>query len=181
MNTGRRVARRPSEVAVSIDVTPVMNMFVILIPFLVSMAAFSHLAVQQLALPGNEARGNAQLEADAPLVVSVANERILAMRGNRTLAKVDRLVTAASLVERTEKAGQMDQPEGSATGAPIEAGESLGALLGPILREARDLFPDLERVTLAVSDEVVCSDVVACFDACREAGFLDVGIAEAVQ
>ena len=32
-----------AEVA-DLDVTPVMNMFIILIPFLVSMAAFTHLA-----------------------------------------------------------------------------------------------------------------------------------------
>jgi hypothetical protein len=59
--------------------------------------------------------------------------------------------------------------------------DELGALLRPILRSAHGLFPGLDRVTLAISDEVVCSDVVACFDACREAGFLDIGIAEAVQ
>lgn len=57
--------------------------------------------------------------------------------------------------------------------------DGLGVLLPPVLRSARERFPDLGRVTLAVADEVVCADVVASFDACREAGFLDVGIAEA--
>jgi biopolymer transport protein ExbD len=45
--------RRPSEAAevVDLDVTPVMNMFVILIPFLVSMAVFTHYSMLEFSLP----------------------------------------------------------------------------------------------------------------------------------
>ena len=35
--------------------------------------------------------------------------------------------------------------------------------------------------SLALADDVICADVVTCFDACRGAGFADVGVAEAVQ
>src|SRR4030042_2074366 len=48
--------KTPSQVAeevIDIDVTPVMNMFIILIPFLVSMAAFTHLAILDFSLPPN--------------------------------------------------------------------------------------------------------------------------------
>ena len=47
------VSRRPSGLDgnAEIDVTPVMNMFIILIPFLVSMAVFTHLATHALSLP----------------------------------------------------------------------------------------------------------------------------------
>jgi biopolymer transport protein ExbD len=34
-----------------LDVTPVMNLFMVLIPFLVSMAVFTHLAVVDFSLP----------------------------------------------------------------------------------------------------------------------------------
>ena len=150
-----RTRFRPSSVNAdaSIDATPVMNMFVILIPFLVSMAAFSQLAVQRLALPGNEAAESAQTEDDAPLLVSVTRSEIVAMRGNRIIGTVERQDASAELSNE----------------------------LTPLLEEARQLFPRLDHVTLALADDVVCADVVTCFDVCRETGFVDVGVAEAAQ
>ena len=150
-----RTRFRPSSVNAdaSIDATPVMNMFVILIPFLVSMAAFSQLAVQRLALPGNEAAESAQTEDDAPLLVSVTRSEIVAMRGNRIIGTVERQ----------------------------DASAELSTELTPLLEEARQLFPRLDHVTLALADDVVCADVVTCFDVCRETGFIDVGVAEATQ
>ena len=150
-----RTRFRPSSVNAdaSIDATPVMNMFVILIPFLVSMAAFSQLAVQRLALPGNEAAESAQTEDDAPLLVSVTRSEIVAMRGNRIIGTVERQDASAELSNE----------------------------LTPLLEEARQLFPRLDHVTLALADDVVCADVVICFDVCRETGFVDVGVAEATQ
>ena len=150
-----RTRFRPSSVNAdaSIDATPVMNMFVILIPFLVSMAAFSQLAVQRLALPGNEAAESAQTEDDAPLLVSVTRSEIVAMRGNRIIGTVERQ----------------------------DASAELSTELTPLLEEARQLFPRLDHVTLALADDVVCADVVTCFDVCRETGFVDVGVAEATQ
>ena len=150
-----RTRFRPSSVNAdaSIDATPVMNMFVILIPFLVSMAAFSQLAVQRLALPGNEAAESAQTEDDAPLLVSVTRSEIVAMRGNRIIGTVERQDASAELSNE----------------------------LTPLLEEARQLFPRLDHVTLALADDVVCADVVTCFDVCRETGFIDVGVAEATQ
>lgn len=150
----RRHALRPSRVAGTpdIDATPVMNMFVILIPFLVSMAAFSQFAVQRLALPGNEAASSAQTEEDAPLLVLVSSTQVVARKGNLVVG------------ERTWI-------------GDVPLGTSLAQLLG----QARERFPSLDRVTLALEDEIICADVVACFDACRELGFFDVGVAEAVQ
>jgi biopolymer transport protein ExbD len=46
------------EESIDVDVKPVMNMFVILIPFLVSMAVFSHIAVQQFYLPPDAANSD---------------------------------------------------------------------------------------------------------------------------
>ena len=43
---------------VDLDVTPIMNMFVILIPFLVSMAVFTHYSVLEFSLPPNAGVGN---------------------------------------------------------------------------------------------------------------------------
>ncbi|MCA9730370.1 MAG: biopolymer transporter ExbD [Candidatus Eisenbacteria bacterium] len=174
-----RTRFRPSSVNAdaSIDATPVMNMFVILIPFLVSMAAFSQLAVQRLALPGNEAAESAQTEDDAPLLVSVTRSEIVAMRGNRIIGTVER--QAERQVER-RVGSPADRPNETRTTAP-DASAELSNELTPLLEEARQLFPRLDHVTLALADDVVCADVVTCFDVCRETGFVDVGVAEATQ
>ncbi len=55
-NRGNTPSESASEVF-DIDVTPVMNMFVVLIPFLVSMAVFSHFASHDFYLPSNAGAG----------------------------------------------------------------------------------------------------------------------------
>ncbi|MCX7726490.1 MAG: biopolymer transporter ExbD [Chitinispirillaceae bacterium] len=48
-----RISSLPSEQhqEVNLNITPVMNMFIILIPFLVSMAVFTHLSIIEFSLP----------------------------------------------------------------------------------------------------------------------------------
>jgi len=43
---------------IDVDIKPMMNIFIILIPFLVSMAVFSHIAVQKFYLPPNAANSD---------------------------------------------------------------------------------------------------------------------------
>ncbi|MEZ4649351.1 MAG: biopolymer transporter ExbD [Candidatus Eisenbacteria bacterium] len=176
-----RTRFRPSQVSAdaSIDATPVMNMFVILIPFLVSMAAFSQLAVQRLALPGNEAADVAQTEEDAPLLVSVTSAELLAMRGNRVVGRVERSVPTQ---ESTTASTQTLKPASSSRQEPTSSlASTLRAELAPLIEECRRSFPGLDHLTLALADDVVCADVVTCFDVCRETGFVDVGVAEATK
>ncbi len=134
--------------AEELNMTPVLNMFTILIPFLISMTAFSHLAVQAFRLPADEAAGHAQVAADLPLTVALAAERI-------TLAHADHVLA--------------DVPRGL-EGYDFPA-------LDAQLRRARLQVPGVERVIVAVDDPVRCADLVLCLDRCREAGFTDVGLA----
>lgn len=82
--------RRPSVLAgvADLDVTPVMNMFIILIPFLVSMAAFTHLAAHHFGLPADEGPGQASTAVDLPLVVAVGEAGIVVARGDVVLAEL---------------------------------------------------------------------------------------------
>ena len=131
-----------------VDVTPVMNMFIILIPFLVGMAVFSHLAVHAFTLPADEGPGRASLAEDLPLTVAVAVDRVVVARGGIALGTA---------------------PRGA-------AGYDLAAL-SVLLAEARRSLPGVARVVVAVDDPVVCDDVGACLDRCRDAGVADVGLA----
>lgn len=82
--------RRPSQAAevADLDVTPVMNMFIILIPFLVSMAAFTHLAAHHFGLPRDEGAGEASTALDLPLTVAVGTAGVVIVRGDVVLAEL---------------------------------------------------------------------------------------------
>lgn len=149
----RRIGGRPPTVAAGVaevDVTAVLNMFTILIPFLVSMTAFSHLAVQAFRLPSDEAAGHAQTIEQMPLTVVLGLERITVAHTDLVLATVDR-----------------------------QAGSAWVALEEAMVR-ARAGRPDVARVVVAVDDPVPCEDIVDCLDACRHGGFEEVGLAAGV-
>ncbi len=147
----RTTLRRPTEVAgavVDLDVTPVMNMFIILIPFLVSMAVFSHLAVHSFSLPADEGPGEAKTADELPLTVALAADRIVVARGEWTLGEAAR----------------------------GESSYDWNALV-TALESARVRLPQVDDVVVAVDDAVVCADVVGALDRCREAGYGEVGLA----
>lgn len=141
--------RRPSVAAgvAELDVTPVMNMFIILIPFLISMTAFSHLAAHELSLPGNEAPAHAAERSELPLTVGVGLAGLLLVQGDIVLAELPRRGSDLDLAGLTSL---------------------LHDRLGGNLPVA---------MVLAVDDPVLTAEVVACLDACREAGWTDVALA----
>ncbi len=81
-------SRRPSASAkvADLDVTPVMNMFIILIPFLISMSAFTHLASHSFDLPGNEGAGHASERNELPMTVVLGQRQALVVQGDVELA-----------------------------------------------------------------------------------------------
>jgi len=148
--TSRLRANTPSAVAGAADlnVIPVLNMFTILIPFLVSMAAFSHLAVQTVSLPGDERADQAQLAEALPVTVLLGRDRLVLAQGDRRLAELP-----------------------AQDGAPDLEG------LAEALAAARAAAPLPARLVLAVEDGVRAASLVACLDCCRAAGFRDLGLA----
>lgn len=86
------LSRRPSAntEAAHLNVMPVMNMFIILIPFLISMSAFTHLAAHEFTLPGDDGAGMAVKRIDLPLTVAVGIEGLLLVQGDIVLAELPR-------------------------------------------------------------------------------------------
>lgn len=145
--------RRVGQLAVteaSVDVTPIMNLFVILIPFLVSMAVFSHLGMHRFQLPASEATGEAQTAEQLPLLVSLRPGALGLSRGDDVYFEL---------------------------GAGTNADERRTRLSAELA--ARRAAPGGERlrVVVAVDDAIVAQEIVACLDLCRTAGFLEVGLA----
>ena len=99
--TASIMARRPSAEIADLNVTPVMNMFIILIPFLISMSAFTHLASHEFNLPGDEGHGQASVRNDLPLTVAVGLQGVLVAQGDLIVAELPRLEGNLDLVGLT--------------------------------------------------------------------------------
>lgn len=148
-------SKTPSEVAeenIDIDVTPVMNMFVVLIPFLISMAVFTHLAVHQFTLPANAGSDLDQSKGPVTLktTVVVHNDFALVTRGGKELDSIPR--RSDSLFTELLK-------------------KSLSVII--------ESDSTAKKVIVSVKDSVPFERVVSVMDICRESGFKSVGIASA--
>ncbi len=144
------VARKRALELNGVDVTPIMNMFVILIPFLVSMAVFSHLAVLRFSLPSEGDGGGVRSERQLPLTVAMTAAEIAVTRGSGILLTVTR----------------------------GEAGHDYAALEAALLDLRAREGAGSDSAVIAVDDGIVFEDVVRCMDTCRGAGFGQIGLAE---
>jgi biopolymer transport protein ExbD len=142
----------PSEKAdtVDLDVTPVMNMFVILIPFLVSMAVFTHYSVLEFGLPPNAGMaGGGPSKADLKLTLVMGSAGF-------------ELVVGDSLMDSVSLGGN----NGGLSG--LES--SLARVRAGLNRK--------DEVVVAVNDGIVFDKVVRVMDLCRKTGFEKVALAE---
>lgn len=76
-----------------IDVTPLLNVMVVLVAFLIFSAVFSRITIQELILP---AQGDSKAAPDAPLViieVIVRKNSLEIGDGNRVMATIPKLGT----------------------------------------------------------------------------------------
>jgi biopolymer transport protein ExbD len=150
--------RTPSEAAgadIDIDVTPVMNMFVILIPFLVSMAVFTHVSILEFSLPPNVGAGMDPSEGKPKLKATI--------------------VVAPSFLAITHGENLLDSiPVGPNGEYQLE---ELETLLGA-RRETMDIR---DEAIVAVRDAVRFKHVVAVMDRIRAVGFDKVGLSSATS
>ncbi|MFP4014425.1 MAG: ExbD/TolR family protein [Chitinispirillaceae bacterium] len=149
-----RSSTPPSENAETpdIDVTPVMNMFIILIPFLVSMAVFTHVSIIDFSVPSSVGSGTDFSDGKPKLKLTV-------------------LVTDSFLAV-TEGDKMLDSLPAAGGELPFD---SLLTVL-PVRRSNSD-FPD--EVIVASRDAVAFKHVVKVMDISRECGFSKIGISGA--
>ncbi len=147
----------PSEVAsdtIDIDVTPVMNMFIILIPFLVSVAVFTHLTIIEFSLPPNVGMGLDTSEGKPKLKMTV--------------------VVTSDYLAITHGDAMLDS-------IPIVNGEYDYTLLFKKLSIHRKESDIKNEVIVAVRDAIRFKHVVKVMDRCRGAGFEKVGLSSAPE
>ncbi|MCU0608803.1 MAG: biopolymer transporter ExbD [Chitinispirillaceae bacterium] len=131
-----------------LDLTPMMNVFMILLPFLVSMAVFTHLAVVEFSLPPAAGTGGGDeqtKELDISVVITPNGFQIVG-----TGKKLD-------MVPKTQGEFQFQQ---------------LRALLSAIKFQ----YPSQKSVILVFDGEVLYDDIIKFMDICRESQFPDIGL-----
>ncbi|GAF86668.1 unnamed protein product [marine sediment metagenome] len=147
----------PSEVAseiIDIDVTPVMNMFIILIPFLVSVAVFTHLTIIEFSLPPNVGMGLDTSEGKPKLKMTV--------------------VVTSDYLAITHGDAMLDS-------IPVVNGEYDYISLSKQLSTHRMEIDIKDEVVVAVRDAIRFKYVVKVMDRCRDAGFEKVGLSSAPE
>lgn len=145
----------PSESAdqvIDIDVTPIMNMLVVLIPILVSMAVFSHYAVHQFYLPSNA--GNSVDQDQGPVKLKT------------TLLVDDKYLLVAVGGDQVDS-------------IPHEMGNYNQERLLSSLVRGRVQSDDSAKVVISVRDEVLFDKTVDLMDLCRSVGFVNIGLSSA--
>ena len=134
--------------SMDLDVTPMMNFFMVLIPFLISMAVFTHLAVVEFSLPPAQTEGGDAgdgKELDISIVVTSNGYRIVG-----TGKKLD-------MVPRALGQYQYDK-------------------LRILLKAIKFEYPSQKSVVLVFDSDVLYDDIIKFMDVCRESQFPDIGL-----
>ena len=134
-----------------IDVTPIMNMFIILIPFLVSMAVFTRLAIIEFKVPSNSNKSLSKGTPKMKLTLVVNNEFILFTEG-------------AKLIDSVAVADPFDV-----------------SMLEVRLSMIRDSVTIKNEAVLSVNDSVSFENIVTVMDACKFVGFSKLGLSGSAE
>jgi biopolymer transport protein ExbD len=149
-----RVSQPPSELLpdADIDVTPGMNMFIILIPFLVSMAVFTHLSIIEFSLPPNVGAGmnNSDEKPKPKLTVRIGADYLGIVLGDRLLDSLT-----------------------------VNADEYPFDSLGARISVRQDELQYTGEVIIASLDAVPFKHIVRVMDLCRAAGLEKIGLSSA--
>lgn len=141
-----------------LDVTPVMNILTILIPFLVSMAVFTRVAAIGFSLPPAAAEG------EAP----AAGEQKEENRLDISIALTDQGFTVTGtgqvLPLIPKVGGRYDLPA-----------------LNRILRAIKMQYPLQEDVVLIIEPDIFYEDIVQVMDLCRDSQFPNIGMSGGFQ
>jgi biopolymer transport protein ExbD len=146
---------RPSETLeeeIELDITPLMNIFIILVAFLISMAIFTKMAIVEFTLPPNvdSSMNNSQEKPQPKLTVRLDKKYVGLVLGDKLL---DSLPVVNSSI-------------------PFD---SLSIRLR--VRSAESDFKG--EIVVASVDQIPFKTIVKAMDICRGAGFSKVGLSSA--
>jgi len=145
MNLRQAVGKSRRTSDAEINITPVMNIFVILIPFLLLTATFVKIAIIEFSLPSLQQKGSVNLQDLKDLtvlVVGIKPEGFEIKTSERTYPLIK------------NRNGQFNY-----------------AALYARLKEIKDRYPDLKDVIISPAPNIRYQIIVKVLDNCREVGF----------
>lgn len=135
-------ARRLKKTPAALEITAFINLIVVLVPFLLSVAVFTHLAVIDLSLPAQ------------------SNERIQNLDPNKPL-KLEVIVRAKYVEVNDKHGGKIVDPIPN-----IASGPDVRALSGTI-KMLKEKFPQHDDASVLAEDNVPYESLVQVMDAVR--------------
>jgi biopolymer transport protein ExbD len=138
---------------IDLDLTPFMNIFMVLVPFLAVMSVFTHIAIVDFSLPPAQTEGPGQgqsKELDISIVITQDGYRIVG-----TGKKLD-------LIPKVRSRYQLDQ-------------------LRVILKAIKFEYPSQKSLVLVLAPDVIYDDIIQFMDACRESQFPDIGLSGEIR
>lgn len=142
---------------IDLDVTPVMNLFLALIPFLVSMAVFTHLSIVEFSLPpgvSEESTAGGANEESKELDISI----VITEKGYTIMGSGQKLPQ----VPRNGKTYNF-------------------TVLEKQLKAIKYKYPQQESVILVVEQNILYEDIIRFMDKCRESLFPNIGLSGGFQ
>lgn len=141
-----------SESVQDLDVTPIMNMFVILIPFLISMAVFTQMSIISFSLPPSAGIGldKSNGKPKIKMTVVITAEYLAIVHGEKMLDSI-----------------------------PMSGPEIPYTQLLEKVSFYRDSIEIQDEAIVAVRDSVRFQTMVKVMDICRTAGFQKIGVSSA--
>jgi biopolymer transport protein ExbD len=135
-----------------IDVTPIMNVLIIMFPFLLSLVVFTKLSILSFSLPPNVGSGLDQSSGMPKLKITVvvAPDYYAITHGEQLLDSIPNVNSDQSVGELLEK-----------------------------LKLRRNEVEIRDEAVIAVRDAVKFQNMVRVMDACRTAGFEKIGVSSA--
>jgi biopolymer transport protein ExbD len=150
-------AAYPSEAAGDVhelDLTPFMSVFIILLPYLITMVVFTQLALIKFSLPPNAGAGLVNMNEKPTLKMTV--------------------VVGSDFCSLTFGASLLDS-------IPSVNGEYNFTQLLLKLKERKAVSDMPDELVVASRDKVRFKNVVKVMDVCREAGFQKIGLSQATE
>ena len=135
-----------------VDLTGVMNLFLILIPFLLLTAVFVKISILELTLPNLQ----------------------------KNSAQVNQNVTPKSVVLNflfiKETGFELKSPDLKLPAIPKKDGNFDWTALTAQLLQTKAKYPDSEDIIIAPADLIKYDTIISIMDHCREAGFPNISI-----
>lgn len=143
-----------SSEAADVDVTPMMNILMILLPVLISMAVFTKIAMLGFSLPPNVGTSlyNDMGKPKLKMTVVVAQEYLAITYGDKMLDSI-----------------------------PVNETNVCENVLRERIAAHRGSFEITDEAIVAVKDHVCFQRMVRVMDICRESGFPKIGVSGATE